>query len=304
MWVSGRKLSVVGRSAPEASISVPVSAIAGEGAGVSDDLVAAVGCGPRVMLQQRPRRPGQVRRARDRAPSASSAGRFCARQIVGDRAPAPSSRSATRVDRGRRLLAPSRRTARRAAPSSDAGRAPAPGPRGVLGEARLELGAAASAGGSPRRSDAADARRGSGARVAHRRPRLRAPPQRLEGAALRRRQVATRRSSRRRAAGCEAAAPPAEPAQQRAPPMPVSAAIERRPRRDEGPEPQRPRARPAATGAARTRARASAASSSAAGCVIGQTLSQRPQKVEAFGRCPASSTPIRLGVSTAPIGPG
>ena len=27
-------------------------------------------------------------------------------------------------------------------------------------------------------------------------------------------------------------------------------------------------------------------------------------KVEALGRCPASSMPIRLGVNTAPIGPG
>ena len=33
-------------------------------------------------------------------------------------------------------------------------------------------------------------------------------------------------------------------------------------------------------------------------------LSQRPQKVEAFGRWPAFSTPISAGVSTAPIGPG
>jgi hypothetical protein len=36
---------------------------------------------------------------------------------------------------------------------------------------------------------------------------------------------------------------------------------------------------------------------------IGQTLSQRPQKVDALGSAPAASTPIRLGVSTAPIGP-
>ena len=40
------------------------------------------------------------------------------------------------------------------------------------------------------------------------------------------------------------------------------------------------------------------------GMCIGQTSSQRPQKVEAFGSCPPFSTPIRLGVSTAPIGPG
>ena len=40
------------------------------------------------------------------------------------------------------------------------------------------------------------------------------------------------------------------------------------------------------------------------GIFIGQTLSQRPQKVEAFGRWPAWSTPISEGVSTAPIGPG
>ena len=39
------------------------------------------------------------------------------------------------------------------------------------------------------------------------------------------------------------------------------------------------------------------------GIFTGQTLSHCPQKVEAFGRCPASATPIRLGVSTAPIGP-
>ncbi len=37
--------------------------------------------------------------------------------------------------------------------------------------------------------------------------------------------------------------------------------------------------------------------------LIGQTLSQRPQKVEAFGSWPASSMPIKVGVSTAPIGP-
>jgi hypothetical protein len=36
----------------------------------------------------------------------------------------------------------------------------------------------------------------------------------------------------------------------------------------------------------------------------GQTLSQRPQKVDALGRALASSTPISCGVSTAPIGPG
>ncbi len=47
-----------------------------------------------------------------------------------------------------------------------------------------------------------------------------------------------------------------------------------------------------ATGAARTRVRASAASASAAGCCTGQTSSQRPQNVEALGRCPALSTPI------------
>jgi hypothetical protein len=29
-----------------------------------------------------------------------------------------------------------------------------------------------------------------------------------------------------------------------------------------------------------------------------------PQKVEAFGRLPASSTPTRLGVRTEPMGPG
>lgn len=40
------------------------------------------------------------------------------------------------------------------------------------------------------------------------------------------------------------------------------------------------------------------------GMRMGQTLSQRPQKVEAFGRCPPLSTPISVGVSTAPIGPG
>ena len=42
---------------------------------------------------------------------------------------------------------------------------------------------------------------------------------------------------------------------------------------------------------ARTRARASAASASAAGCASGRRSSQRPQKVEAFGRWPAFSTP-------------
>ena len=40
------------------------------------------------------------------------------------------------------------------------------------------------------------------------------------------------------------------------------------------------------------------------GMRTGQTSSQRPQKVDAFGRWPAWSMPIRLGVSTAPIGPG
>ena len=40
------------------------------------------------------------------------------------------------------------------------------------------------------------------------------------------------------------------------------------------------------------------------GIFTGQTDSQRPQKVEVFGRCPAASMPMRVGVSTAPIGPG
>ena len=40
------------------------------------------------------------------------------------------------------------------------------------------------------------------------------------------------------------------------------------------------------------------------GMRIGHTASQRPQKVEAFGNCPPSLTPISDGVSTAPIGPG
>ena len=40
------------------------------------------------------------------------------------------------------------------------------------------------------------------------------------------------------------------------------------------------------------------------GIRTGQTLSHLPQNVDAFGKCPALSTPIRLGVSTAPIGPG
>ena len=40
------------------------------------------------------------------------------------------------------------------------------------------------------------------------------------------------------------------------------------------------------------------------GMRTGQTSSQRPQKVEAFGRCFAFSMPINAGVSTAPIGPG
>jgi hypothetical protein len=39
------------------------------------------------------------------------------------------------------------------------------------------------------------------------------------------------------------------------------------------------------------------------GMRIGHTSSQRPQSVDAFGRWPASPTPIRLGISTAPIGP-
>ena len=40
------------------------------------------------------------------------------------------------------------------------------------------------------------------------------------------------------------------------------------------------------------------------GILIGQTLSQRPQKVEALGRWPASSMPMSVGVSTAAHGPG
>lgn len=40
------------------------------------------------------------------------------------------------------------------------------------------------------------------------------------------------------------------------------------------------------------------------GIFTGHTLSHLPQNVLAFGRCPALSTPIRLGVSTLPIGPG
>ena len=37
---------------------------------------------------------------------------------------------------------------------------------------------------------------------------------------------------------------------------------------------------------------------------MGQTDSHRPQNVEALGNCPPSLTPIKDGVSTAPIGPG
>ncbi len=40
------------------------------------------------------------------------------------------------------------------------------------------------------------------------------------------------------------------------------------------------------------------------GMRIGQTDSQRPQNVEAFGRCPAVLMPMSPGLSTAPIGPG
>ena len=36
---------------------------------------------------------------------------------------------------------------------------------------------------------------------------------------------------------------------------------------------------------------------------FGQTASQRPHKVEAFGRAAAWSRPITAGVSAAPIGP-
>ena len=37
---------------------------------------------------------------------------------------------------------------------------------------------------------------------------------------------------------------------------------------------------------------------------IGQTSSQRPQKVDALGRCLAFSMPTSAGVTTEPIGPG
>ena len=40
------------------------------------------------------------------------------------------------------------------------------------------------------------------------------------------------------------------------------------------------------------------------GMRIGHTLSQRPQRVEAFGRWPASAIPMIAGVRTEPIGPG
>ena len=40
------------------------------------------------------------------------------------------------------------------------------------------------------------------------------------------------------------------------------------------------------------------------GILMGQTSSHLPQKVDAFGECRAAFKPIRLGVSTAPTGPG
>ena len=40
------------------------------------------------------------------------------------------------------------------------------------------------------------------------------------------------------------------------------------------------------------------------GIIIGQTLSQRPQKVEAFGSSRVFSSPKIAGSSTCPIGPG
>ncbi len=40
------------------------------------------------------------------------------------------------------------------------------------------------------------------------------------------------------------------------------------------------------------------------GIIIGQTLSQRPQKVEALGRSCVASSPKIAGSSTCPIGPG
>jgi hypothetical protein len=40
------------------------------------------------------------------------------------------------------------------------------------------------------------------------------------------------------------------------------------------------------------------------GILTGHTASQRPHSVDALGSGPVSSMPIRLGDSTAPIGPG
>ena len=46
------------------------------------------------------------------------------------------------------------------------------------------------------------------------------------------------------------------------------------------------------------------AASWASGMRMGQTSSQRPQKVDALGRCLAFSMPTSAGVTTEPMGPG
>ena len=107
---------------------------------------------------------------------------------------------------------------------------------------------------------------------------------------------------RRRAASGSALGPP------RAAPAAAPASGQAR-GRGAGAWRRRPRASargaaPAAGRRARNRAPAISASATASGIAIGQTSSQRPQKLDALGRSRACSMPESAGVSTAPMGPG
>ena len=163
----------------------------------------------------------------------------------------------------------------------------------------------------PRRG-AAPRRRSRAARRAPRRDVSRArslhgstlrPPAGLERRALRRGKIAIARPAAGERQPREPSARAAD-REKRAHREVGREAIERRPPGEECPKAEPASAPSRASDGARIRARANERIIFGSGIRIGQTASQRPQKVEAFGKWPPSSTPISDGVSTAPIGPG
>ena len=263
MCVSGRKLSVVGLSVPEASTSVPVSATPPSAwlrptASLPSD-------GAALDLDLRPL-PRHARRAAGRRPSGARPA-DCGR--ADSRRPPPG--LALGVGDARRRVAETFSAIFvNSATRSSGGSCPRAGM--TLRGAPLEPGDATAA--PSRRSLPVDAERAADlaeddvarAHVAF----FRFRPHLLEGLALRRREVAVLRSSRRRAAGDRKRPRPTPRLPSDAHREPRGELVEPRPPGEEGPE-----AEPAAhgrrrAGGARTRARASGASSSAAGCASGR----------------------------------